>query len=176
MGSKYYVFDMDGVLVEYRRDMSPDKVEMMTKKGYFANLRPEWNMIFAMLALKARYPDRVFILTSTFASEFPYSIPEKIEYMKRLFPEMEKNFILVDAEKGETKPERFFEATGRRINKDCMLIDDYGKNLAVWKKQGGTPVKYLNLINNSHGTHYDYKLDCFMRPDEIVDRLEEIEV
>ena len=96
--------------------------------------------------------------------------------MKRLFPEMEKNFILVDAEKGETKPERFFETTGRRINKDCMLIDDYGKNLAVWKKQGGTPVKYLNLINNSHGTHYDYKLDCFMRPDEIVDRLEKIEV
>ena len=34
MGNKFYVFDMDGVLVEYRRDMSPDKVEMMTKKGF----------------------------------------------------------------------------------------------------------------------------------------------
>lgn len=173
--NKYFIFDMDGVLVEYRRDVNPANAEeLMSQKGYFSNLRPEWNMIEAIKVLQRLFPKNTFILTSVYGKSFPYSIDEKKKYVERVFPELKNNLIIVDAEKGETKPQKMSEITKKKINKDFFLIDDYGKNLRDWKNNGGTPVKYLNLVNNSHGTHYEHVLDCFMSKDEIIANLLEI--
>lgn len=174
MRKKFYIFDMDGVLVEYRRDMSPEKASMMAQKGYFLNLRPEWNMILAMQMLFNICPSQVYILTSVFCKQFPYSVSEKIEYMEKVFPYMKNNMIIVDSENGETKAEKFEKVTGHKIGKNCYLIDDYGVNLKAWKESGGTPVKYLNLINNTHGTYYEHKLNCFMPPETIFSELSKI--
>lgn len=163
---------MDGVLVEYRRDVTSENVNVLLKqKGYFTNLKPEWNMIEAIKALKRIFPKNVFILTAVYTDSYPYSKKEKIEYVQKVLPELLDDLIIVDVESGETKPQRVAEIIGDQINSNCLLIDDYGKNLREWKNEGGTPVKYLNLINNSHGTIYDNVLDCFMDQDEIVAKL-----
>ena len=169
---KVFIFDMDGVLVEYRRDVTPANVnELMTQRGFFSNLRPEWNMIGAMKKLHENYPEKTFILTSIYGTSFPYSRQEKLDYAKRVFPEMVDNLIIVDVEAGETKPQKMAQVIGHPVDEKFFLIDDYGKNLRQWKENGGTPVKYLNLINNSHGTKYDIVLDCFMDENKIFDKL-----
>lgn len=172
----YFIFDMDGVLVEYRRDVnSSNCYELMSRKGYFSNLRPEWNMIGAIKNLKKLFPKNVFILTSIYGKSYPYSKQEKIDYVKRVFPELLDNLIIVDVENGETKPEKMAEVSGRQLDSSFFLIDDYGENLRNWGNSGGTPVKYLNLINNSHGTKYDFVLDCFMDSNEITAKLIEFQ-
>lgn len=166
---------MDGVLVEYRRDLNPENADrLLAEKGYFSNLRPEWNMIEAIKTLKVFFPKNVYILTSVYGKSYPYSKEEKIEYVKKVFPELLDNLIIVDIEKGESKPKKMAEILGHPINENCFLVDDYGLNLKTWKSQGGTPVKYLNLVNNSHGTIYDHTLDCFMDGEKIVNQLLEI--
>lgn len=163
---------MDGVLVEYRRDVSPENIEEKLKQpGYFLNLRPEWNMIGAMRKLYNLYPDRVFILTAVYGNQYPYSIPEKIEYTNKVFPFMNNNLIIVDGDKGETKPSKIEKVLGKKIDSTFFLIDDYGKNLKLWNEQGGSAVKYLNLVNNNHGTVYERTLNCFMSEDEIFAQL-----
>lgn len=171
MGKRKFVFDMDGVLVEYRRDMSSDNMALMQQKGYFENLRPEWNMILAMKKLKEKFPEDVYILTAIYPTKLPYSVQEKKDYCEKVFPFMRDHLIIVDSEKGETKPEKFFEVTGQHINKNCYLIDDYGVNLKKWKEEGGSEIKYLNLINNNHGTIYERVLDCFMDPETLFETI-----
>lgn len=161
---KFYFFDMDGTLVEYRRDADVDK---MKQQGYFYNLKPEWNMILAMKRLHEIFPNRVYVLTAVYPDEFSFSVDEKYRYMKKIFPFMENNYITVDVPMGETKQDKVLSLIGRSIDKNCLLIDDYSVNLKSWEESGGRPVKYKNGINNNNNTPHKYSVNCYMDPETV---------
>lgn len=162
---KFYFFDMDGTIVEYRRDAD---VEKMKQPGYFYNLKPEWNMILAMKLLKSMYPNQVFVLTTVYPNELTYSVREKVLYRDKIIPFMKDNFIMVNGDIGETKQNKVESIVGGPINENCLLIDDYSVNLKSWEESGGRPVKYKNGINNNNNTPHKYSVNCYMDPETVV--------
>lgn len=158
---------MDGTLVEYRQGCTMSDLK---KKNYFASLKPEWNMIEAMLKLNKQKNNEVYILTKVYPKAFPYSIGEKREYISKHIPEMVNRVIMVNGDEGETKSDKIKEMIGE-FNSDCLLIDDFTENLNEWEAEGGTPIKYLNGINNTNGTIHKNSISCYMDGNKIYDYL-----
>lgn len=167
MQLKYYFFDMDGTLVEYRQGCTMSDLK---KKNYFASLKPEWNMIEAMLELNSQKDTKVYILTKVYPKAFPYSIREKQEYISKYIPEMVNRTIMVNGDIGETKSEKIKITIGK-FDSDCFLIDDFTENLIEWESEGGTPIKYLNGINNTNGTIHKNSINCYMNSKQIFNYL-----
>lgn len=158
---------MDGTLVEYRRDCN---LSLLKSRGYFASLKPEWNMIEAMLKLNKDENSRVFILTKVYPNVFPYSVNEKIEYISKYIPDMIDKTIMVNGDTGETKSGIIRKTIGQ-FNHDCVLIDDFTKNLTEWENEGGVSIKYLNGINNTNGTVHQNSVNCYMSAESIYNYL-----
>lgn len=166
---KKVFFDMDGVLAEYRKDST---VEEMSVKGYFASLRPEWNMIKALIRL-ALDSDKlgfsVCVLTKVYPTQFKYSVSEKAEWRDEFLPELlDSEFIMVNGEK-EEKSEAIKNRLGCEIDSDCFLIDDYNYNLSDWMKNGGSAIKYVNGINDKNRSFIGKRISYKMSAEEIYD-------
>lgn len=161
---------MDGTLVEYRRDCN---LSLLKTKGYFASLKPEWNMIEAMLKLNKDKNSRVFILTKVYPNVFPYSVKEKKEYISKYIPDMVDKTIMVNGDVGETKSGIIKQIIGK-FDQDCVLVDDFTKNLTEWEREGGVSIKYLNGINNTNGTVHRYSVSCYMSAKSIYEYLKNI--
>ena len=122
--------DMDGVLCEFRH-ASPSA---LVKKGYFANLRPQQNVVEAVKILVMLRD--VYILSAYIPGTS--ALAEKMEWADRYIPEIKESqrvFIPVGTNKSV-----FVNA-----KEDDVLADDYWPNLYKWE---GKAVKILNGINS----------------------------
>ena len=164
---RYIFFDMDGVLAEYRIYCGEHE---MQEKGYFGSLKPEWNIILAVKEL-VKENANVYILTKVFPSFFTYSMEEKREWVEKIMPFFPMDhLIMVNGEK-EEKSEAIRKKLGLDVNADCILIDDYNPNLYDWRKNGGTPVKYTNGVNDKTQSFDGYRINYMDTPDEILAKL-----
>ncbi len=164
---KRVFFDMDGVLAEYRSGCTEND---MKKQGYFKSLKPEANMLGALEMLCDNSEELgigVCVLTKIYPSLFRYSAREKMEwrdcYMPNLF---DSEFIMVNGEK-EEKSDAIKELFNTDINGDCILIDDYNRNLKEWADCGGTAVKYVNGINDKNRSFIGSRIFNSMTSEEI---------
>ena len=168
---KKFFFDMDGVLAEYKRGCDEND---LSKKGYFRNLLPEENMIKALQMLLENSEAlglRLCVLTKVYPSRFPYSLREKEEWRQAFLPDLyDSEFIMVNGEECE-KSEAITALLGAGLNQDYFLIDDYNPNLAEWAAAGGTPVQYVNAINDTHRSFVGNRLSYQMTPQEIYDAI-----
>lgn len=168
---KKFFIDMDGVLAEYRKGCDESD---LAKKGYFRSLAPEKNMVKALAMLledSERLGIRLCVLTKVYPSLFPCSLREKEEWRREYLPNLfDSEFIMVNGEECE-KSEAIAALLGAGLNEDYFLIDDYNRNLEEWAAAGGTPVKFVNAINDTHRSFVGHRLSYQMTPQEIYDAI-----
>ena len=76
---------------------------------------------------------------------------DKIIWLKKYLPNLSFNNITL-CRLGENKAKVIEKKYNISINKDCLLLDDYTKNLNEWESFGGTGIKRLtSLADNSRG-------------------------
>lgn len=159
--------DMDGVLAEYKKDCT---AEDMAKKGYFRSLSPQDNMLSALEMLTENCDSlgvRVCVLTKVYPKEFKYSVREKLEWRDEYMPYLfDSEFVMVNGDEQE-KSDAVTDVTGKRIDGDCILIDDYNENLRQWSADGGVSVKFVNEINDKNKSFVGSRISCNMTAEEI---------
>lgn len=161
--------DLDGVLATYISEDFKTRpfAHEIPNRPYFKTLPPIPSMVAAVSFL-LRFTDAEFAYLSTVGSENWNNLPDDIYRIRNsvlsLVHAKEKaawlqHYGLVDEEHpllvvtkhtGETKPERAM----RFLKQDYLrptdvLVDDFKKNLNLWAAKGGTPIKFLNNVNDS---------------------------
>lgn len=168
---KKIFIDMDGVLAEYRENCT--ELELM-QKGYFSSLAPERNMLGALEMLvdnAENFGYSICVLSKVYPSIFRYSISEKYEWKDEFMPYLyDSEFLLVDGEK-EEKAEAIEKMQNTKIDKDCILIDDYNHNLTNWQQNGGTAVKFINEINDKKKSFVGNRISYDMTALEIFNEI-----
>ena len=137
-----YFFDMDGVLFKF--DNTLTTLEPLYEEGYFRNLPPHRLAVHCLQELLTEAPDQIYILSHI---STPFAEREKREVLQELFPSLDPhNVILVPY--GENKTDH----VPLRVKENDFLIDDYNKNLVYWRDAGGYAIKFVNDINDRHGS------------------------
>lgn len=157
--------DMDGTLAEWH---AADTYEALFEKGYFLSLQPHTNVVEAARQLQAR---GVSISTlSAYLDESDYALDEKRAWLNEHAPFIVRNLFCSSQ---MTKPEIVCKTYGR-VDKRCVLLDDYSENLHAWVAAGGTAIKLLNGINGTKGTWQGPSISRFASPEEIADYIADI--
>ena len=138
-----YFFDMDGVLFKF--DNTLTTLEPLYEEGYFRNLPPHRLAVHCLQEMLMENPEQVYILSHYINS--PFAEREKREVLQELFPSLDPhNVILVPY--GENKTDH----VPLRVKENDFLIDDYNQNLVCWRDAGGYAIKFVNDINDRHGS------------------------
>lgn len=138
--------DMDGVLCEYRLDVS---VEDMKKEGFFRALRPRGKTVSAVRALIEQGITDVFVLSAVFPETREKSIAEKNAWLDEHLPEIDYEHRLFPL-CGTSKADAI-----KDFSPDDILMDDYSSNLFAWVLAGGKGIKLLNEVNGKNGTFHE---------------------
>lgn len=151
---------MDGTLADFQAVASEEE---LFEQGYFANLKPQSNVIEAVKELSAREDIEIYILSAVLPS--PYAQSEKNEWLDRYLPEVDaahRIFVPCGEDKGKY--------IGHSLGADDLLLDDYSKNLKSWCPPGRA-VKLMNDINGNFGTWRGARISMHEPPKIIADKL-----
>ncbi len=154
--------DMDGTLAEWQHT---PRLETLYERGYFANLRPQEEVVKAVRQLIRQPEPEVYILSAVL-SDSSYARREKTEWLQRYLPELPPRYILFPP-CGTCKAE--FVPDG--VQPGDMLLDDYTQNLQEWP---GIGIKLLNGCNNTRQSWKGSRISAFASAQEILIDLEEI--
>jgi len=112
-------------------DLAHDLIHRIAeRKGFFLNLKPmpgAKELLEAAAEISGQLPT---ILTAPVKS--PYSVEEKVQWMKDNFPGM-YDTVIADKDKGK-----------HAIGRYGILVDDRDKYIEGFTKAGGSAIKYLN--------------------------------
>lgn len=151
--------DMDDTLANFSDGITSQKKinKLIHTKGYFKGLQP-LPFLEEMNKIAAIFPQNIFILSA--CSNTPYCKEEKILWLKKYLPFASKeNVIFTNV--GDNKAEMVKPFLGKEIDKYCILIDDYSKNVYEWEAAGGTAIKFKNSFNTNHPENYKYIISNF---------------
>lgn len=150
--------DMDGVLAEFNPIA---KIEELYEQGYFANLKPQQNVVDAVKLLCNDPQFEVYILSSVLDS--PYALDEKNQWLDAHLPEIDKAHRLFPAY-GDAK----IWIIPDGLKPTDTLLDDYSLNLNAWCPPGQA-IKMMNGINGNHGTWQGARVSHMDSPEQIAD-------
>ena len=146
--------DLDGTLAKFNSKRNAlqrfDKEE-----NFFSSLKPYKHIEYINSLIKSRKDLEVYIIS---ASPNLNADIDKITWVNEYLSNRDKDHICL-CRLGENKAEIIGKKLHRHIGKDCILLDDYTKNLQEWTKQGGTGIKRItSLADNSRGIWQGYCL------------------
>lgn len=162
---KKIFIDMDGTIAEWLTESSFEEV---ASAGYFRSLPPMESMLLSVRNLIDRYANMAdfYILSSVLRDN--HSVQEKIDWLERHL-NRKINYIFVPY--GDSKAVTVEKATGQKISRDYVLIDDFSNNLHDWENLGGTGLKVYNGINGKKGTWRGYSVHSNMEPEHLTVQL-----
>ena len=140
---KKLFLDLDGTLAKFN---VRNALERFDKEiGFFAKLNAYVGIeIINELAKQGN----LFIIS---ASPNTQADNDKMLWIKKYLPNLPINNITI-CRIGENKAKVIEEKYSITIDKNCLLLDDYTKNLNEWENLGGTGVKRLTTVaDNSRG-------------------------
>lgn len=129
--------DMDGCIAEYAAVALDDFYE----DGYFLNLLPHQELLNFLKILNGDI--EIYIVSACITEK---SRGEKAKWLDKYFPEIPKDHRIF-TECGVSKSAYMEDVLGRKIDKNCILLDDHSPNLIDWEKHGGTAIKVNNGKN-----------------------------
>lgn len=165
---KKIFFDMDGTLCIFQVASSMDE---LNREGYFRNIPPHTYVVEAMNLLISEYKDicSIYSLSSYFETN-EHAVTDKNIWLDNNVPQLQKtNRLFVPYHM--RKSEYVSKECRVDLDENCILVDDFNKNLFEWKNDGGTAVKLINGINNVRGTWSGLSTFYTARPEAIVDLL-----
>ena len=145
-------FDMDGCLAKWQ--CVP--VEETKKPNYYAKLKPQEELIAAVLKLQQEGFN-----TKILSCAYQNGYAER-EKRKWLMDYGLGSIPAIIVPYGESKADY---VPGSEA---AILIDDYSPNLFAWVASGQKAIKFRNEVNGSHGTWTGPFITCFMDADAMV--------
>ena len=154
--------DMDGTLAIFN---PVSTLEDLYEPGYFAELKPQWNVVEAVQNIIARNKDIDVYVLSAVLSDSPTAIAEKEAWLDEFLPEIDKEhriFCPCGEDKGSYIPDG--------LKQTDFLLDDYTNNLDLWEPPA-RGIKLLNGINHTKGSWMREKLSFERNGADLADRI-----
>lgn len=140
---KRIFLDLDGTIAKFNVKNALERFD--SEIGFFAKLGAYVGVeVVNELALNGN----VFVIS---ASPNEQADNDKMVWLKKYLPNIKQENITL-CRIGENKAEIIQNKYNIIINKECLLLDDYTKNLVEWEKVGGLGVKRITkCADNSRG-------------------------
>ena len=140
---KKIFLDLDGTLVKFNVKNALERFD--NEVGFFAKLKAYKNIEKINEMAKE---GNVYVIS---ASPNEQADNDKMIWIKKyLFNMPIENIVLCRI--GENKGKIIEKKYNIKIDRNCMLLDDYTKNLIEWENIGGTGIKRLtSCADNSRG-------------------------
>lgn len=135
--------DLDGTLAKFNVPNALRRFQ--TEEGFFARLGA-YKGIEHINELCNKY--NIFVIS---ASPNMYADIDKKHWLEKYLPNMKKQNIIF-CRLGQNKAHIIYERLDIKIDRTCLLLDDYTKNLEQWQEYGGIGIKRLtHCADNSTG-------------------------
>lgn len=136
---KKLFLDLDGTLAMFNEEENGlERFE--SEKGFFANLGAFENIEVINKMAEERKDLEIYVIS---ASPNAQADEDKKVWCNKHLEKIAKDKLLL-CRLGVNKAEFIKDTTGIAIDKNCILLDDYGHNLVQWAEVGGTPLKRIN--------------------------------
>lgn len=137
---KKIFLDLDGTLAKFNVRNALKRFD--NEKGFFAKLGAYKNIEKINEMAKA---GNVYIIS---ASPNGQADNDKMIWIKKYLPNVKiENIILCRL--GENKAKIIENKYNIKIDKNCILLDDYTKNLTEWETVGGVGIKRLTTVSDN---------------------------
>ena len=137
---KKIFLDLDGTLAKFNVRNALKRFD--NEKGFFAKLGAYKNIEKINEMAKA---GNVYIIS---ASPNEQADNDKIIWIKKYLPNVKiENIVLCRL--GENKAKIIENKYNIKIDKNCILLDDYTKNLTEWETVGGVGIKRLTTVSDN---------------------------
>lgn len=137
---KKIFLDLDGTLAKFNVRNALKRFD--NEKGFFAKLGAYKNIEKINEMAKA---GNVYIIS---ASPNEQADNDKMVWIKKYLPNVKiKNIVLCRL--GENKAKIIENKYNIKIDKNCILLDDYTKNLTEWETVGGVGIKRLTTVSDN---------------------------
>lgn len=136
--------DLDGTLAKFNSKRNALK-RFDNEKGFFANLKP-YKYIEFVNELANNKNVNVFIISATPNEQ---ADQDKLIWIEKHLNNIKKENICF-SRIGENKAKVIKDKLNITIDKTCLLLDDYTKNLIEWQNLNGIGIKRItSLADNS---------------------------
>lgn len=157
---KKIFLDMDGTIARFNVRNALDRFD--TEHDFFKNLLP-YKGIENINELAQN--GNIYIIS---ASPHMYADLDKKVWISKYLPNLPKKNILL-CRIGQNKAKFIENKLGIKIDNDCILVDDYTKNLTEWENSGGIGIKRITRVSdNSTGKWKGLELKELKELDKVV--------
>ena len=135
--------DLDGTIARFNVRNALQRFE--NEIGFFRNLKPYVNISSINNLAKS---GNVYIIS---ASPNTQADIDKITWITKFLPDLPMENICF-CRLGQNKAQEIERVLDIKVDKTCVLLDDYTKNLTEWESVGGVGIKRLTSVaDNSRG-------------------------
>lgn len=159
--------DLDGTLAKFNSKKNALK-RFDNEKGFFSSLKPYKNIeIINELATSGLV--EVFIISATPNEQADL---DKMTWINQYLNQVKKENICF-CRLNENKAKVIQNKLNIIIDNNCILLDDYTKNLIEWKNLNGIGIKRLtSLANNSRKIWKDYSIKNLLQLPKVLADIE----
>lgn len=137
---KKLFIDLDGTIAKFNVRNALERFDK--EKGFFANLGA-YKGIEEVNELALN--NQVFIIS---ASPNEQADKDKMIWLEKFLPNIKKENITI-CRLGQNKAKVIEDKYSITINEECLLLDDYTKNLIEWETFGGKGIKRITKVSDN---------------------------
>lgn len=158
--------DLDGTLAKFNSKKNALQ-RFDNEKGFFANLKP-YKYIETINEIATGGKVEVFIISATPNEQADL---DKMTWIKTYLKDIKQENICF-CRLNENKAKVIKDKLNITIDNQCVLLDDYTKNLIEWKNLNGIGIKRLTTkANNSRKIWKDYSIKSLLQLEKTLEKI-----
>lgn len=158
--------DLDGTLAKFNSKKNALQ-RFDNEKGFFANLKP-YKYIEVINEIATKGNVEVYIISATPNEQADF---DKMIWIKTYLKDIKQDNICF-CRLNENKAKVIKDKLNITIDNQCILLDDYTKNLIEWKNLNGIGIKRLtSKANNSRKIWKDYSIKSLLQLEKTLEKI-----